>query len=87
MYGWREYNEKLVKRGEILFNLDFLTTMEEELKEMNRGKRGRPYQFPDSLFRFLAKLCPFFQNYRLLEGLCRKLNEVIPKFLARSTLQ
>ncbi len=87
VFSWSENNEKLVKRGEILFDLNFVNTMEEELKEMNKGKKGRPYKFPNSLFRFLAKLYPLFQNYRLLEGLCRKLNKVIPKFLAQSTLQ
>ena len=80
MFSWSVYNEKLVKRGELLFNLNFVNNMEEELKEMNKGKKGRPYKFPNSVFRFLAKLYPFFNNYRLLEGLCRKLNEVIPKF-------
>ena len=41
MFSWSEYSEKLVKRGEILFKLDFVSTMEEELKEMNKSKNGK----------------------------------------------
>ncbi len=41
MFRWSKYNEKLVKRGEMLFNLDFVNTMEEELKEMNKSKNGK----------------------------------------------
>ena len=44
MFRWSDYNENLVKRGEMLLNLDFLARMEKELKEMNRRKRGRAYR-------------------------------------------
>lgn len=80
MFSWREYNRKLVQRGEILFNLDFVKRMDEELEEMNEGKRGRPYIFPNSLFKFLGYLYPFFRNYRILEGICKVLSEIIPGF-------
>ena len=80
MFNWCEYNEKLVRRGEILFNLDFVKNMEKELEEMNRGKKGRPYIYPNSLFRFLGYLYLFFPNYRILEGICRVLSEIIPGF-------
>jgi len=33
MLNWAEYNDKLVRRGEILIELEFLS---------NRGKKGRP---------------------------------------------
>lgn len=80
MFGWREYNEKLVKRGEILLNFEFLSKMEEELKEMNRGKRGRPYKYASSLFQFLGFLYSFFHNYRILEGICKALSNIISNF-------
>jgi len=41
MLNWAEYNDKLVKRGEILIELDFLNNMGEELKMMNRRKKGK----------------------------------------------
>ncbi len=37
MFDWREYNEHLVRRGEILMDFSFLERWEEELAEMNRG--------------------------------------------------
>jgi len=51
---WKEYNRKLVKRGEAYISLDFIETWKKELDEMNRGKEGAPYQYPDSLMTFLA---------------------------------
>ncbi|MFY9966204.1 MAG: IS5/IS1182 family transposase, partial [Nitrososphaeraceae archaeon] len=31
--NWREYNESLVRRGELLFDTDFLSNWRAELKE------------------------------------------------------
>lgn len=41
---WREYNEAMVKRGEVILDLDTLHQEEEELGCMNREKRGRPFR-------------------------------------------
>ncbi|MGQ9788887.1 MAG: hypothetical protein ACUVQM_06275 [Candidatus Hadarchaeaceae archaeon] len=38
---WKSDNDQSVRRGELLVNLDF-ENLEEELEEMNRGKRGKP---------------------------------------------
>ena len=35
---WKEYNKKLVKRGEFYINPKFLDTWIEEVKAMNQGK-------------------------------------------------
>ena len=80
MFSWRNYNEKLVKRGEILLSLDFINRIDEELKEMNKGKKGRPYEYTNSLFVFLGHLYLFFYKYRILEGICKSLSEIIPEF-------
>lgn len=37
--NWKEYNEKLVKRGEILFNAEFIENWKIELNSMNEKKR------------------------------------------------
>ena len=66
--GWREYQEKLVRRGEILIDLRFLEDMKKVLKELNKGKRGRPYKYSNGLFTFLGYLYAFVRNYRILEG-------------------
>lgn len=52
--SWREYNEKLVKRGEMYISLDFAESWGEELEDANDGKVGAPYRYPDSLIIFLG---------------------------------
>ena len=39
--NWQEYNELLVKRGEMYLTFDFLESWERDLEELNRGKLGR----------------------------------------------
>ena len=39
--NWKEYNEKLVRRGEAYISLDFLESRDEEIRKMNKGKVGR----------------------------------------------
>jgi hypothetical protein len=47
--NWREYNESLVRRGELLFDTDFLLNWRAELREMNKGKEGARFRYPNSL--------------------------------------
>ena len=53
---WSEYNQQLIKRGEFYINPKFLETWLDELKEMNSGKIGQPYLYPNSMLEFLAVL-------------------------------
>src|SRR5690554_2077400 len=46
---WSIYNERLVKRGEFYLSLDFIDQWDDQLAQMNAGKRGRPFQYPESL--------------------------------------
>ena len=82
MFDWREYNERLVRRGEILMDFSFLERWEEELAEMNRGKRGRKFTYTDSLFVFLGYLYVFVRSYRMVEGICRAFQKLVPHFPA-----
>jgi transposase len=81
--NWREYNEKLVKRGELYLDLNFLRSWEKELKKLNKGKngkrkRGRQYEFPFSFIKFLGFVHILFHlPYRQLEGFLRKLSEMV----------
>ena len=68
---WREYNESLVKRGELLFDTDFLSNWRAELKEMNKGKEGAKYRYPNSLIWLLATVHTYLFPYRELEGFLR----------------
>ena len=72
--NWQEYNEGLVMRGYFYFNPEFLLKWNEEIKQMNAGKVGEPYLYPESMIKFLAVLhCRF--DFRSLEGFMRWLSE------------
>ena len=76
---WREYNQKLIKRGEWFFEFSFLDNMSKELKEMNKNKVGSPYQYTNSFIEFESKLQPYF-DYRSIQGICEALSEKIDGF-------
>jgi hypothetical protein len=84
---WKVVNERLVVRGEFLLDLDWLESWNRELVEMNVGKVGRPYEFPESLIKFQAVLGQWI-GYRGLEGIARKLvvYTSLPKFDDYSTI-
>ncbi|MCL0085110.1 transposase [Thermodesulfovibrionales bacterium] len=76
--NWKEYNEHLVQRGEILLDVESLQDWQEELQGMNLGKNGRPFRYSHSLILFLGTLRVVFSlPYRQLEGFARKLGKLI----------
>jgi len=85
--NWSEYNESLVRRGEMLFDDSFLQNWRAELKKMNKGKEGANYHYPNSLILLLATVHAYLLPYRQLEGFLRmmsvhikKLKEMVPDF-------
>jgi hypothetical protein len=84
---WNVVNERLVVRGEFLLDLDWVESWSEELCEMNAGKVGRPYEFPESLIKFQGVLGQWI-GYRGLEGVARKLvvYTSLPKYDDYSTI-
>jgi hypothetical protein len=54
MSYWKRVDERLIKRGMLIMDLDFLRNYQDELIRMNRKKRGRPYRMAESYVRFLA---------------------------------
>ena len=72
--NWSKYNEELIMRGYFYFNPEFLSKWNEEIEQMNAGKVGEPYLYPESMIKFLAVLhCKF--DFRGLEGFMRWLSE------------
>jgi hypothetical protein len=69
--NWKEYNESLVRRGELLFDTDFLSGWGRELKSLNEGKEGARYRYPSSLMSMLAAIHVYLLPYRELEGFLR----------------
>ncbi len=76
--SWHDYNESLVERGKILFDLGFAASWKKELKTMNKHKVGRPFDFPDPYIEFLAFVKVGFDiTYRMVEGAMEALSEYI----------
>lgn len=76
--SWHDYNESLVERGRVLFDLGFAQNWNKELGSMNAEKKGRPYEFPESYIEFLS----FFKvglnaPYRAIEGMTEALSEYL----------
>lgn len=70
--NWRQTNEMYVVRGEFYLDLEFVRTWNKELEEMNKGKVGAPFRFPDSFMKWQA-IWHQFVDYRGLEGIARSL--------------
>ena len=72
--NWKKYNEELVVRGEFFLDLDWVKNWDGELNEMNKRKKGSPYEFPNSLIN-LQGIWHQWVDYRGIEGITRKLVE------------
>lgn len=77
---WKKYNRELVRRGELLIGFDFLGNWDRELKRMNKGKRGKPFEYPEGFVKFLAPVRVFFHMpFRQEEGFVEALAKLLPK--------
>ena len=73
MRNWKNYNESLVKRGEILLDFDVIDNWNTELIEMNMNKEGRKFVYPDSFIKLLGYMRVYFHlPYRQTEGVVRE---------------
>lgn len=77
--NWKEYNESLVRRGEIMFDTDFLSNWPTELRNMNKGKKGAKYRYPNSFIFLLATIHVYLLPYRQMEGFLKVMSENIPR--------
>ncbi len=71
--NWPVCNERLVKRGEYLLDMKFVSNWEKELALLNFGKRGAPYRFPKSLIELQAVWHAKSIPFRMIEGITRQL--------------
>ncbi|MFQ5793675.1 MAG: transposase [Candidatus Bipolaricaulia bacterium] len=75
--NWVQYNEQLVRRGEILLKVDVLKDWHQEIARMNEGKRGHPFVYPETLMLPLGMIrAAFHLPYRQLEGFARALGKL-----------
>jgi hypothetical protein len=69
MIDWPSYNESLVRRGQVLLDFDVLDDWDLELSQLNQGKVGEPYDYPDSFIQILGYMRAYFHlPYRQTEG-------------------
>ena len=84
---WRVVNEELVVRGEFLLDFDWIQSWDDELAMMNKNKKGRPFEFPESLIELQA-VWNQWVGVRQVEGITRRMVEVadLPEFNDYSTI-
>ena len=69
MIDWPLYNESPVTRGQVLLDFDVLDGWDHELSQMNLGKVGEPYCYPDSFIQLLGYMRAYFHlPYRQTQG-------------------
>jgi len=85
--NWQKTNEIYVKRGEYFLDFEWVQNWDKELDEMNKGKRGAPFQFPESLINLQA-VWTQYHSYRIAEGMTRMVVEFsqLPKYNDYSTI-
>ncbi|HET7391525.1 MAG TPA: transposase, partial [Nitrososphaeraceae archaeon] len=77
--SWHDYNESLIERGRILMDIIFLQSSKREIKNMNKGKVGAPFEYSCTYnIQFLAFLKIRFKiSYRTVQGIIRGLSDYI----------
>jgi len=76
--SWHDYNESLIERGRVLMDISFLGSSRKEIKKMNDGKVGAPFEYSHTYIQFLAFLKIGFRiGYRTVQGIVRGLSDYI----------
>lgn len=76
--SWHDYNESLIERGRVLMDVSFLGSSKSEIKKMNNGKVGAPFEYSHTYIQFLAFLKIGFKiSYRTVQGIVRGLSDYI----------
>jgi hypothetical protein len=84
---WRKVNQIYVDRATFYFEFNWAKNWQKELAEMNKGKKGAPYQFPNSLIKLQAIWLNFF-SYRGAQGITETFVEfgLLPDYNDYSTI-
>ena len=77
--NWKETDKRLIRRGELILDPSLLENHEQELKTMNKSRRGRPYLLANTYVELLSAVRYLYQMpYRQLEGFTRTLHILVP---------
>ena len=76
---WKETDERLIRRGELILDLESLRNHGKELENMNEGRPGPRYRLANSYIQLLATIRYLYEMpYRQLEGYTRILHRLVP---------
>jgi hypothetical protein len=76
---WKETDERLIRRGELILDLESLKNHGKELENMNEGRPGPRYRLAVSYIQLLATIRYLYEMpYRQLEGYTRILHRLVP---------
>jgi hypothetical protein len=76
--SWHDYDESLIERGRVLMDIGFLRSWNKEIKKMNKGKVGAPFEYSHSYIHFLAFLKIGFKiAYKTVQGIIRGLADYL----------
>lgn len=71
---WKAYNEKQVRRAELLLPLHLAREWRPDLADLNEDKIGRPYEYPKALVEALGFWkCFCKMDYRTTQGIGRQM--------------
>jgi hypothetical protein len=77
--GWKETDKRLIRRGELILDIGSLKNNEEELKNMNKHKRGPHFKLANSYITLLATVRYLYQMpYCQLQGFTHTLHGLVP---------
>ena len=77
--AWKKTDERLIRRGELILDPSLLENHGQELKTMNKGRRGRPYLLANTYVELLSAVRYLYgMPYRQLEGFTRSLHTLVP---------
>ena len=82
---WSNYNQSLVRCGEILLGFDVIDNWDVELKGMNGDKVGEPFHHPNTFLLLLAHAkayfyLPYRQTERIAKGHAKGKVQSIPDY-------
>lgn len=76
--SWKEIDAKYVRQGELLLELEFVEGWGREVADMNGGKEGRPFRYPESFITFVGIIRTVFHlPNRQSEGFFRALSKYV----------
>jgi hypothetical protein len=77
---WKTVDQRLIRRGELILDLQTIKNHAKEIREMNDGKPGPRYKLSNSYIQLLAAVRYIYSMpYRQLEGYTNTLHRLVPE--------